>query len=63
MSKVWKQEKLPEEWEEDLICPAYKKGNTLDCQNYRGITLLNTAYKVFSNVLYERLKPHVEKVI
>jgi sorting nexin-29 len=40
-----------------------KKSDPLDCQNYRGITLLKTAYKVFSNILYERLKPHVEKVI
>jgi hypothetical protein len=34
MSKVWKQEKLPEEYEEGLICPIYKKGDPLDCQNY-----------------------------
>jgi hypothetical protein len=27
MSKVWKQEKIPEEWEEGLICPVYKKGD------------------------------------
>jgi sorting nexin-29 len=62
-SKVWKQEKLPEEWKGGLIYPVYKKGYLLNCQNYRGITLLNTAYKVFSNILYERLKSHVEKVI
>jgi sorting nexin-29 len=60
MSKVWKQEKLPEEC---LIFPVYKKGDPLDCQDYCGITLLNTAYNVFSNILYERLQPHVEKVI
>jgi hypothetical protein len=27
MSKVWKQEKMPEEWEEGLISPVYKKGD------------------------------------
>jgi sorting nexin-29 len=35
----------------------------LECPNYRGITLLNTAYKVFSNILYTRLKTYAEKII
>jgi hypothetical protein len=30
MSKVWKQEKLPEEWEEGLIFQIYKKDDPLD---------------------------------
>jgi sorting nexin-29 len=33
------------------------------CENYHGITLLNTGYKVFSNILFERLQPYVEKII
>jgi len=27
---------------------------------YRGITLLNVTYRVFSNILYTRLLPHVQ---
>jgi sorting nexin-29 len=32
-------------------------------ENYRGISLLNTAYKVFSNILFQRLQPYAEKFV
>jgi hypothetical protein len=53
---------MPQEWEEGLICPIHKEGDPLECQNCRSITLLNTIYKGFSNMLYIRLKPYVEEV-
>jgi hypothetical protein len=61
--QVWKDEVIPEQWEEGLICPIYKKGDQLQPINYRGITLLNTGYKIFSNILYERLQTYVEKTV
>jgi hypothetical protein len=60
--KVWETETILQEWGEGLICPIHKKGGMLECQNYRGITLLNTMYKVFSNILYARLKPNAQKI-
>ena len=63
VQSTWNTERLPKEWEDSLICPIWKKGDQLKCENYRGIMLLNTAYKVFSNLLYDRLQPYAEQII
>jgi hypothetical protein len=34
----------------------------IDCSNYRGISLLTTAYKILSNILLSRLTPHAEEI-
>ena len=49
--------------EESIIVPIYKKGDKTYCNNYRGISLLPTTYKVLFNILLSRLTPYVEEVI
>lgn len=44
-----------------MITPIYKKGDAGDVRNYRGITLLCTAYKVYAAILAERLREEIER--
>ena len=44
-----------------LIIPIYKKkGDRMDSNNYRGVTLLSCIGKLFTSVLNERLKVYCE---
>ena len=60
---VWNKEELPVEWKESIIVPIHKKGDKTDCNNYRGISLLPTTYKILSNILLSRLTPYAEEII
>jgi len=60
---IWKKEKLPEKWKESIIVPIHKKGDKTDCNNYRGISLLPTTYKILSNILLSRLIPYAKEII
>ncbi|KAH0814154.1 hypothetical protein GEV33_008637 [Tenebrio molitor] len=55
MNGLWKGGGFPQEWKEGIICHIYKKGEKDTASNYRGITLLNTAYKVYAMMVEERL--------
>jgi hypothetical protein len=51
---VWDEEIMPEEWQTVIICPIFRKGNKSECENYRGISLLNIMYKIFTDTLAQR---------
>jgi len=54
---IWEQEEIPESWRVSVLCPVFKKREIMECENYRGISLLNTTYKVLSNILLIRINP------
>lgn len=60
---IWEKETVPKEWKEGLIIKLFKKGNKHDCNNYRGITLLNICSKILSLILLDRLQDSIEPYI
>lgn len=60
-SRVWMGQGWPESWKEGEIVPVVKKGEGDTVEEYRGITLMPSAYKVYATVLAERLREEVER--
>jgi hypothetical protein len=44
---IWNRKEVPDQW----------KGDKTDCNNYHGMSLLSTSYKILSNILLSRLSP------
>ncbi|XP_014213600.1 uncharacterized protein LOC106643113 [Copidosoma floridanum] len=60
LKKIWAGEGLPEDWKLAVVVPLYKKGDVNEEKNCRGISLLPTSYKVYTEVLRYRLVREVE---
>jgi hypothetical protein len=55
IQQAWTGETLPRSWAERVICLVFKMGDKFDFKSYRGICFLNLTYKVFANILCDRL--------
>jgi hypothetical protein len=54
---VWKSEEMVEDWTRAILIRLYKnKGDKKICDNYRGISLLVVASKIFSRVILNRIQ-------
>jgi hypothetical protein len=63
INSIWNKEELPDQWKESIIVPIHENGDKTDCNNYRGISLLSTSYKILSNILLSRLVPYIDEII
>ena len=55
-NRCWRQQKVPQQWSEAHVKAIYKKGDSSLCDNYRPISLLCVAYKLFSAILLRRIQ-------
>lgn len=58
--KIWSQKKIPQDWENNIIIPIFKKGCQTKCENYRPICLSSVVYKLYTRILEQRLRRLVE---
>lgn len=56
IKEVWEKEVMPREWSKAIVHPIHKKGDKAECNNYRGIALLDTVYKVTATLIKQRLE-------
>ena len=54
---------VPSGWKNGVIVKAPKKGDLSECGNWRGLTLLPIALKIFSRILLNRLEPMIEDIL
>jgi len=61
--KIWQKEEFPEEWKRSIILPIHKKKDKLQCDNYRGISLLCHSQKLMASVMLQRIKARTEEIL
>jgi len=54
-NRCWNEEEIPDEWCSSLVSCIHKKGNVEIPDNYRPISLVCVAYKIFASLLLHRL--------
>ena len=61
--KIWQTGEWPTPWTQSLDITLPKKGNLLQCQNYRTICLIRHPSKVMLKIILNRMKPRAENIV
>lgn len=54
---------MQKSWQQSKIISLFKKGYCNSCENYRGIGLINAAYKSYDRILNNWLKMTAESLL
>jgi hypothetical protein len=63
INKRWIHECIPEDWRIVVIMLIFKKSNSADCTNYRGISPLNAEFKVYAKILPQQVNSIAETML
>jgi len=55
LNVCWVYGDIPQEWRTAIVIPVHKKGDRNNPDNNRGISLLNTGYKIYLKIIAKRL--------
>lgn len=61
LNKVFLSNNIPDCFRTSIIIPLYKKGDVNCVSNYRGLSLLDTTYKMFAGLLLNRINSWVDR--
>jgi len=60
LNNIYREYCIPDEWRNVVITPIFRKGDRREPKNYRGISILNTCYKIYSKILNMELQDFSE---
>ena len=63
LNNIYRENRIPDELRNAVTTPIFKKGDGREPINYRGISVLNTCYKIYSKILNIKLHKYSEVFI
>ena len=57
--QIWKTQQWPQDWKRSVFIPKPKKGNAIECSNYRTIARISHTSKVMLKILQARLQQYM----
>ena len=58
LNNIYRENHIPNECRNAVITPVFKKGDRREPKNYRGISILNTCYNIYSKILNMKLQKY-----
>lgn len=60
IAEAWNTENFDADWKRGFIVKLPKKGDLRDCNNWRGITILNVINKIMALIIHGRINDHLD---
>ena len=62
-TKIWTSGKVPKGFSRDIIVKLFKKGDLMNCRNWRGINFIPVSSKLLASVILPRLRKELDATL